>query len=107
MDPEEKKVWGEFSGWQKKEYFDYIQKAIATKKAGKPEQGWDILWSDAYEKSKAHRSWTDSIKKKLSRSPTGKRRADSNAATAGYRHHTNGDFPGRRCARGYWCWYFG
>jgi len=47
MEPEEKKVWGEFQDG-KKEYFDYIQKVIATKKAGKPEQGWDILWSDRW-----------------------------------------------------------
>ena len=81
MEPEEKKVWGEFQDG-KKEYFDYIQKVVATKKAGKPEQGWDILWSDAYGKVSAQ--VVDGLdKEEAIQVADGKKTADSNAATAG------------------------
>jgi methyl-accepting chemotaxis protein len=80
MEPEEKKVWGEFQDG-KKEYFDYIQKVIATKKAGKPEQGWDILWGDGYGKVSAQ--VVDGLdKEEAIQVADGKKTADTNAATA-------------------------
>jgi methyl-accepting chemotaxis protein len=47
MAPEAKKMWEDFLG-ARKEYNEYMKKIMATKKAGKPEQGWDILWSDKW-----------------------------------------------------------
>jgi methyl-accepting chemotaxis protein len=39
MAPEEKKMWDDFVE-ARKTYSEYRQRIIATKKAGKPEQGW-------------------------------------------------------------------
>src|SRR5882762_5455087 len=47
MEPQEKKVWDEFLD-ARKQYTEYLNKIVATKKAKKPEQGWDILWSDKW-----------------------------------------------------------
>jgi methyl-accepting chemotaxis protein len=47
MGPEEKKMWDDFLE-VRKEYNEYGQRIVAMKKAGKPEQGWDILWSEGY-----------------------------------------------------------
>jgi len=47
MAPEAKKMWEDFLG-ARKEYNEYMKKIMAAKKAGKPEQGWDILWSDKW-----------------------------------------------------------
>jgi methyl-accepting chemotaxis protein len=47
MSPQEKKMWGDFLD-ARKDYTEYRKKIVASKKAGKPEQGWDILWSDRW-----------------------------------------------------------
>jgi methyl-accepting chemotaxis protein len=47
MEPQEKKIWDDFLR-ARKEYTEYLKRVVATKKAGKPEQGWDILWSDQW-----------------------------------------------------------
>ena len=47
LSPQEKKMWGDFLD-ARKEYTEYRKKIVAAKKAGKPEQGWDILWSDRW-----------------------------------------------------------
>lgn len=47
MSPQEKSMWGDFLD-ARKEYTEYRKKIVAAKKAGKPEQGWDILWSDRW-----------------------------------------------------------
>ena len=40
-------MWGDFLD-ARKGYDEYRKKIVAAKKAGKPEQGWDILWSDRW-----------------------------------------------------------
>jgi methyl-accepting chemotaxis protein len=47
LSPPEMKMWGDFLE-ARKDYGEYRKKIAAAKKAGKPEQGWDILWSDRW-----------------------------------------------------------